>query len=437
MAYTNHRVREKQLTNGSALICVESPHLPYSVVSAGFRAGSRFDPPQKTGLSHLAEHLFMARTPRFRNREERLAKLESAGISFDAVTHHETVMFYQSQLERSLPQSLELLWDGLTNTTVTSAAVEREKRVIADEYHRDQNDTAQRIWRCGARALWPDARLDLPATGTQATLRNITLADVRRWHSAVLHPGRAVYVVVGNKRETELAETFFMKKTVAIKTEKRPVAKLNASGTSGKTIPVSFCKATQRRNEHVPVGIFFKTASVANEADRIALAFIRHYLAGSWIALLIRELREKRSYTYWVDANSEYFSDAGYLEFQFSASRKNVLPAVSAAVRACRALKEKQLLWREIEPHKTSLIAEVAKTSQDPEHLLSWYSHEPLLGASALDYQTFISEIEALDGKRIQQTAQAYLSRERAALVVGAPESAPLKTKVARALATL
>lgn len=434
MKRINHRIRETILKNGSRFVSVEAPRLPYSIIAAGFRAGSRFDPPGRSGLTHLAEHLFMSHTPRFGGREKRLARLESLGVGFDAITHRETTLFYQSQLERALPQSLELFWDGLTNTRTTRAAVEREKSAIINEYREDTANPQWMLWQTAARALWPRSPLAVPVTGTPRTLKNITLKDVREQHRIGFHPSRAVFFAIGGNNDIAAAQTFFSKKSAAEKTTapNAPEPQRVASKTSPLDARrISFCDAASRSKNHVPIGIFFETTSIRNEKDRIALSFIKSYLAGSWIARLIQELRIKRNHTYWVDADSEYFSDTGCLEFQFSTSPDAIIDAVAVALNECHALKTKILSSRETAPHKVSLTTSVIKGSQDPETMLSWYSQEPLLGADALGYQAFVSGIAALDGKTIRATAQKYLAPENATIVIGAPESAPLRTDLA------
>ncbi len=374
----------------------------------------------------------MVRTRDFSTKEKRLACLEGMGIAFDAVTHRESVLFYQSQLEDYLVPSLELFWSGLTRSTITPKDVEREKNIIADECRRDAVDPSYAVFNHAMRLLWPKSGLASPVTGTEQNITKLKTKDIRNFCKERFSPEQAVYFAVGNKKELHAAQQFFTKKLSAIRAKKARIetAKPREIPANATCDRITLHKSANDDKHHANVGVYFKTDSIFNQQDRINLSFIKAYFAGSWIGRLIELLRIKHHMTYWVDADSEYFSDTGYIEFKFSVAPSSVKDGVAMVLRECSRLKRMTISNRELVPHKTSLIAAVVKNSNNPEHILSWYCQEPIAGADDLDMPMFISSISALTGEDIQRTARAYFTKENIAIVINGTKSANLKKQI-------
>src|SRR5690606_11620230 len=123
----NHRIQQFQLKNGARLTEVIVPDLSYSIVSAWYKAGARFDPAGKEGLAHFFEHLLTMKTKSFPDRSKRLEELDAHGIEFNAFTDHSGAYFYHAQLPQDTERSLELLLDGLQNSVIEQEDLAREK----------------------------------------------------------------------------------------------------------------------------------------------------------------------------------------------------------------------------------------------------------------------------------------------------------------------
>jgi len=432
MFQINHTIREINLPNRSKLIGIEAPHLPYSVIAAGFRVGSRFDPLGKAGCTHLLEHVYMCRTNDFLSKGKRFACLESMGIAFNAVTRQESVLFYQSQLSDYLMQSLELFWNGLTDSKITLKDVELEKKIIADERLIDATDPYNIVLNEAMRLLWPKSNLSSPIVGTEKSIMKLQVKDVRNLYKKSFSPEQATYFAIGNKNELNMAREFFIKKLSTIEVKKTKIEKVTHQQTHVNTTfdSITLCKSKDSNKNFAIVGIYFKTDSIFNQRDRINLSFIKAYFVGSWIGRLIELLRIKNNMTYWIDDDSDYFSDSGYIGFQFSVAPNSVKNAIDLVLREFARLKRVTISSHDMVPHKTSLISSVVKTSNDPEYILSWYCQEPIARADSLSMPMFISSISSLTGKEIQKAARSYFIKKNIAIVIDGADSLVLKKQI-------
>ena len=107
------------LENGLRVILHHDELTPLVAVNLLFQAGSKFDPPQKSGLAHLFEHLMFSGTPKVPDFDE---PIQMAGAENNAFTNSDYADYYSYGPYQNLETLLWLEADRLANLDVSKKA---------------------------------------------------------------------------------------------------------------------------------------------------------------------------------------------------------------------------------------------------------------------------------------------------------------------------
>ena len=195
--------------SGLRIVAYEIPVSPRATVGVSYRAGSADDPPGKEGMAHLAEHLAFRSRPGGGLRI--WDRLEAAGVEFNAFTTTDHTTFYAAgrtdQLSAMTETEVARLRDPLAGIDEQEFQTERE--VVLSELRQRQDHsptTVQLEWLAAlGMAGHPYGR---SIVGTEASLRSITLADVRGWMKVHYAPERAIAVLCSPLPAKDAAQAF-------------------------------------------------------------------------------------------------------------------------------------------------------------------------------------------------------------------------------------
>lgn len=198
-----HEVGDETWPSGLRLVTYALSQRPDVLVSLSVRAGSARDPPGKEGLAHLVEHLTFRARPG--GGPTRWSRLEALGVEFDGRTGADSTDFHAAgepeQLEALLAMEADRLRDPLAG--VGEADLRQEQEVLLQELasRADPASAAAQMQWLTARALPGHAygRMETPAS-----VRAITLADVRAFARAHYAPAAALLLVVGPAATAEV-----------------------------------------------------------------------------------------------------------------------------------------------------------------------------------------------------------------------------------------
>jgi hypothetical protein len=191
-------VHRYELENGLVVLLAPDPTAASVFVAAAHRAGALMEPPKKTGLAHLVEHLLITGTAT--DTYGHAARSRGA-LHFNAFTGPTFMRFELELPPEELPFALWLTADRLAGRIerVTPELFERERAIIRVE----------RALRALDRpfAVADQAILDhlFPSShafhggvlGKPDDLARVTLDDARAFARAWVHPGTGVLLIAG------------------------------------------------------------------------------------------------------------------------------------------------------------------------------------------------------------------------------------------------
>jgi predicted Zn-dependent peptidase len=188
-----------QLPNGLAVLLAPDPTVSSVLVYMTFRAGAVYEPPGKSGLAHLAEHLLASGPTPATNYagllERRRARHFNASTDFDTLTFESVVP------AEELPLALWVAADRLATLPplLDDGMVERERRVVVQERAALHVDAPYGLFeeQLLQRLYSRPHPLHGGVVGLPAELASVTAADVRAFAASRLVPANAVLTIAG------------------------------------------------------------------------------------------------------------------------------------------------------------------------------------------------------------------------------------------------
>lgn len=197
---------EATLDNGLTVLIREDHKLPIASVTVIYNVGSRFDPPGRSGMAHLFEHLLFygsQHSPR-----SFLVASQSLGITN---TNGGTGIDTTSLIETAPISQLDaLLWlesDRMGYLTLTQKTVSEQIEVVRNEINMNRDEPGGEVRHYIAAAVFPAGHpYHHEAVGDPQELGTITLEEVQRFFKNYYAPSNAAVVIAGDVTASEAIE---------------------------------------------------------------------------------------------------------------------------------------------------------------------------------------------------------------------------------------
>ena len=208
--------RTQTLANGLRVVAHEDRTSPVVAVHLMYHVGSRHEPPGRTGLAHLLEHLLFEGTEhvpkgKFDEWLEGVGGTNNGSTWFDRTAYHETVPTNAVEL------ALWLERDRMTGflPALDAEMLELQRGVVINERreayeNRPYGMADERLHQM----LFPgDHPYSWPTIGYVQDLKAVSLEDARGFYGTYYTPSNAVLVLAGDLPADEafaLAEKYFV-----------------------------------------------------------------------------------------------------------------------------------------------------------------------------------------------------------------------------------
>ena len=124
--------KEMKLANGLRLLVGEAHSLPIVSYQVHFAAGSRFEKPGITGITHLFEHMMFKGTKAL-GPEEFSRIIQANGGTLNAFTTTDNTSYFENLPADKLELAVRLEADRLQNLRITPESLEPEREVVRSE----------------------------------------------------------------------------------------------------------------------------------------------------------------------------------------------------------------------------------------------------------------------------------------------------------------
>ncbi|MDP4088832.1 MAG: pitrilysin family protein [Bacillota bacterium] len=195
-------MEEFVLDNGIKLIC-DSREGKLTSFCIGFNAGALEEEGFSLGTAHAVEHMVFKGTA---GRSERQINDEMDnyfGFS-NAMTNYPYAIYYGTVSSNDFAKGFELYCDILLNPVFPSEGFEEEIRVIMEELRDWKEDFSQRCEDLLFSNSFSRRRIRELIIGNEASVKNITLDEIKNFYSRFYSPENCIITVVTSLKPQDI-----------------------------------------------------------------------------------------------------------------------------------------------------------------------------------------------------------------------------------------
>ncbi|HEV2861203.1 MAG TPA: pitrilysin family protein [Pyrinomonadaceae bacterium] len=405
------RAEEATLANGLRVVVVEQDRLPLVSFRLAFRTGDAFDPPELPGLTDIMADLLPEGTETRTSREiaEEVARY-GATLNAGATSDHTTVA--ASALAAYSDQILDLFADISLRPSFPEHELEIAKA------NAQQNLIAQRAQpsflasEAVAHVLFGEHPYSV-VSPTPESIDALTRGGMLEHHRSKFVPSNAVLVVVGDVKRGEILkrlEDLF-------------------GGWQGEPVPAADFPAPpalQGRTAYIVnrAGSAQSNIVVANagirrtDPDYFAVLLLHTILGGTASARLFMNLREEKGYTYGAYTQLDARRYAG----SFRSTTEVRTPVTGASLKEIfyelERVRSEDVSDKELTDAKSYLTGTFPIRLETQEGLVDQLVQIRMHDLPDDYLDTYRDRIQSITREDVRRVAQAYVTPDRAAVVV-------------------
>ncbi|HEY9648539.1 MAG TPA: pitrilysin family protein [Chroococcidiopsis sp.] len=414
-------VQRTVLSNGMVVLAVENPAADIIAARIFIRAGSRYEAPEKAGLSHLLTAVITKGTERLSSMEI-AERVESVGASMGADSAFDHCLLSLKTVSSDFLEMLELAGELLRSPSFPEAEIELERRLTLQGIRSTQEQPFAIAQQQLRRLMYGEHPYALPGLGTEATVSQLTQADLRHYHQTFFRPDNIVISVVGRitpDKAVALVEKVFgdWRSPDAPAPSAADLPRL-----SFPTSPLAPQPAiSQQDTQQAIVMLGYLTAPVQHP-DYMVLKLLNTYLGNGLSSRLFVELREKQGLAYEVSAFYLTRLDLSQFVVYMGTAPANTAIALEGLRHEVDRLCHTALSEDELQSAKNKLLGQYALGKQTNAQIAQIYGWYEILGLGIAFDETFQQKVAAVDVETAQAVAQRYFTAPYISLV--GPETA-------------
>ncbi|MCB9082652.1 MAG: insulinase family protein [Lewinellaceae bacterium] len=281
------------MANGIKVIGTRNSETPTVSIQLSIKGGQRLDPMDKIGLASLAAQMMREGTENY-SAEAFEEALEALGSSISVFAGEDGMSISLNTLVKNLDPSLKLLNERLFLSKFEAADFDRVKTSTLRGIANRTTQAATVATDVFNTLLYGKEDLRAyPTSGTEATVANITLEDVKAFYQQNLSAKLTDVVIVGDVDEkTILPKLDFLKKMPALDVA-IPAMATPANPDKTRLYLVDIPKAAQ---SEIRIGYMGIPYDATGEYYRTYL--MNYPLGGAFNSRINLNLREDKGYTY-------------------------------------------------------------------------------------------------------------------------------------------
>jgi zinc protease len=421
-------IQRLTLNNSASAYLIETKVLPIIDIEVIIDAGSRYDPPNKTGLAALTASLLNLGIQSGKKiiSEAAIAdEIADLGASLSVMASGERATMRIRSLSRAdlRQRVVELGATILAHPRFEAKIVEREKQRLIAQLLDAETKPEYILERQFKKAVFRD--YPLGSSATAQSIAQIQVSDLKQFHQLFYRSDRITVNLVGDidrQEATQIAQALLLQ-LAATGPDIAPLPKLTESPVESASARVTQI-AFDAQQTHIAMGM---TAIPRNDPDYFPLLVGNYVLGGGgFVSRLMNEVREKRGLAYSV---SSYFIPGKNVGiFQAGLQTRNDQAGLALGV-----MRETIARFINEGPSAADLVA--AKANLSNGYPLRIDSNRKLLdNLSSITWnnlpldtlETWTKQIEAITVEQVRQAFQKHLAMNRMqTVVVGASITAP------------
>ncbi len=397
-----------QESEGIKVFCEHLPHLKTSTVGVFFLSGSVDEGESEKGITHLIEHMVFKGNNNIQGKEL-MRKIEFLGAHIDAFTSKEYTCFWIKVPGDRLKQSLSLFSQILSNPSMDSRELEKEKGVVIEEIGVSSSEPESKLIDFFYENFF-SFPLGHPILGDVETIKSFTREDLLSFFKQHFHRKRTVISAVGDVDMDSLLE--FSTENLSLEKNGKERTLEEKEGLSR----VRFRYFPMEIDQVYGVVAFPGPSRRSNH--RYTGAIVSTILGGGMSSRLFVKLREDQGLVYNIYSSMDTYINTGTFYIFFSTQFKNLRQVLLTIRDELRGFK-KNLQQEEIDIAKNLTESRVLFSLESPYSRMSRIFGDFFTYGKVRQENEILDTIRKISLKDVEVFYNTYLTETPSLILLG------------------
>jgi predicted Zn-dependent peptidase len=402
--------KKEYLINGVPVVMEQLKNMRSVVLGIWVKVGSRYETPEKNGISHFLEHMFFKGTKK-RSAKDIAFEMDSLGGELNAFTSRESTTFYIKVLDEFLEKGLDLLTDIFLNSTFPEEDIEKEKKIIKEEIKMVEDTPDDYVHDLSNQTVWGTSGLGQAVLGRRETIKAFTRDDLMA-HIRKYYGTRDIVLSCAGNFDPEHLLSLLNKNLGHLRRGSEP-EKGSPPVFQSKVDIISKDLA----EAHVCLAI--KGVPQASR-ERYCLFTLNTILGAGVSSRLFQEIREKRGLAYAIYSFVASYVDTGLWGVYAGVSKKRTREVIELVLREIRELRD-TVHEDELERAKNQLKGNIILGLESSSSRMNNIARQEIYYGKYYSPKEIMGEIDAITLTQIKDLAERVIKSEWFSLTVYGP----------------
>jgi zinc protease len=408
-------VQKFELPNGLRLLVKEDHRLPFVEFRAVFQGGVLAETAQNNGVSLLTAKMLLKGTST-RSAEQIATEIESLGGSIESYSGNNSLGVNVEVLSSDFSTGLDLVADVLLRPTFPGAPLERERQIQLAAIKAQKDELLPTASRMMRRGLFGESGYGFHTNGTETSVQNVKVDDLKKFHDGFLRPNNCVIAVFGDVQAAAVRAAVDKHFGAWAKGGDR----INTKALTQRNKEVKRLLETRDKKQAVMV-IGFPGATLYDD-DRYALELIQEACSDLGSRVFVR-IREKLGLAYYVGAQNFLGLVPGFFAFYVGTEPEKVALVESELLKEAEALRAEGLTEEELKRAKAKVIGQKKIARQDLGTFAMNSALDEVYGLGYAHTDIEDKKYEAVTLAQTKTVAQKYLTRDTVVIAIVKPDT--------------
>ena len=289
-----------RLGNGLAVVSHRMDSVETVSLGVWVRVGTRYEPVEISGVSHLLEHMAFKGTAR-RGARQIAEEIEAVGGHLNAYTSREVTAYHATVLKEDVALAVDIVADILLHSSFDESELERERAVVLQEIGQAHDTPEDIVFDYMQETAFPDQPVGRPVLGPPEIVAAMPRAALVDYMGAHYSAPRMIFAAAG-KLDHDALVALVERHFSGIRDAAEPVL-----------VPARYAGGDRREAralEQVHLVLGFDGVGY-HDPDYYAMAVASMILGGGMSSRLFQEIRENRGLVYSIYSFSSAYVDGG------------------------------------------------------------------------------------------------------------------------------
>jgi len=399
-------VKKLSLDNGLRIILVPQPQSLAATILVLVEAGSKYETKETNGLSHFLEHMCFKGTKKRPRSIDIASELAGIGAVSNAFTSLEYTGYYAKSAANHLPIIIDVVSDIYLNPVFDEKEIIKERGVIIEEMNMVQDTPMRYVGDLWLKLLYGDQPAGWEIIGRKEVIEKLSQKDFLQYRSEHYLASSTVVVVAGKFDEERVLKA--VERAFASIEDTKKTAKVKT--IESQKDPRVLIKHKETDQTHLILGV--RAFDIFDER-KYALEVLEDIWGGGMSSRLFQKVREEMGAAYYIGANSDLFSDHGYLAAQAGVPKSKMNEVIQAILEEMQKLKNKSVEEKELVRSKEHLVGTMLLSLETSHALAGFYGDEEIIEKKLVSPGEIAEKIRRVTAEEIMAVANDIFVNEK------------------------